>query len=161
EIWRRWQIPVYFYERAAKIRERDRLEKTRRTGFDGRPPDIGNIAAHPTAGAVMVGARRLLVAYNVDLATSDCEIAMAIAKRIRESSGGFRHVKAMGLYLASRGRAQVSMNLTNFPETPLNDVYEAIASLALEFGTSAVCGEIIGFIPRRAYEAAPEFFHRA
>jgi len=109
----------------------------------------------------MVGARGILIAYNVRLATRDDAIAQAIARKIRESSGGFPHVKAMGLYLPSRDCTQVSMNLTNFAETPLNRVFEAIASTARELGTEAGAGEIIGFIPRRAYEMAPEFFQRA
>jgi len=161
ELWRRHGVPVYFYEHAARSQERKRLERVRRKNFDGAPPDIGNIALHPKAGASMVGARRLLIAYNVDLATRDAAIAQTIAKQIRESSGGFPHVKAMGIYLASRDCAQVSMNLTNFAETPLNQVYDAIARAAREHGTQAVAGEIIGFIPRRAYEMAPEFFRHA
>ena len=91
----------------------------------------------------------------------DVAIAQTIARQIRESSGGFRYVKAMGLYLPSRDCAQVSMNLTNFEKTPLHLVYEMIAAVAKELGTEAVCGEIIGFIPRRAYEMAPEFFQKA
>ena len=161
EIWRRYGVPVYFYESAAHSPERKRLERVRRKEFDGAPPDIGTIAAHPTAGASMVGARGFLIAYNVDLATRDVAIAQTIARKIRESSGGFPNVKAMGIYLASRDRAQVSMNLTNFVETPLDRVYEAISSAARDHGTEAVAGEIIGFIPRRAYEMAPEFFRRA
>jgi glutamate formiminotransferase len=161
EIWRRHGVPVYFYERSARTPERKRLERVRRKEFDGAPPDIGNLAAHPKAGASMVGARGLLVAYNVQLATGDAATAQTIAKRIRASSGGFPHVKAMGIYLASRDCAQVSMNLTNFAETPLNSVYDTIAALAQELGTEAVAGEIIGFIPRAAYEMAPEFFRHA
>ena len=94
EIWSRFGVPVYFYEEAARIPERRALQHVRRTGFDGRPPDVGDIAAHPTAGAVMVGARRFLIAYNINLATRDVKIAKAIARRIRQSSGGFRFVKA-------------------------------------------------------------------
>ena len=165
EIWRRFGVPVYFYERSARTPGRLRLEKVRRREFDGAPPDIGNLSAHPmghpTAGASMVGARGFLVAYNVDLATRDAAIAQTIARKIRASSGGFPHVKAMGIYLASRDCAQVSMNLTNFAETPLDRVYETIAALAREHGTEAVAGEIIGFIPRRAYEMAREFFRHA
>jgi glutamate formiminotransferase len=161
EIWRRFGVPVYFYEHAARNPGRRRLEKVRRREFDGSPPDVGTVASHPTAGACVVGARGLLIAYNVDLATRDATIAQAIARKIRASSGGFPHVKAMGIYLASRDCAQVSMNLTNFAETPLDRVYEAIAALAREHGTEAVAGEIIGFIPRRAYEMAPEFFRHA
>ncbi|MGH9648382.1 MAG: glutamate formimidoyltransferase [Bryobacteraceae bacterium] len=161
EIWQRFGVPVYFYERSARTPGRLRLEKVRRREFDGAPPDIGNLAAHPKAGASMVGARGLLVAYNVDLATRDAAIAQTIARKIRASSGGFAHVKAMGIYLASRDCAQVSMNLTNFAETPLDRVYETIASMARDLGTRAVAGEIIGFVPRRAYEMAPEFFRHA
>ncbi|MBZ5631773.1 MAG: glutamate formimidoyltransferase [Acidobacteriia bacterium] len=161
EIWRRCGVPVYFYEHAARSPGRQRLERVRRKDFDGAPPDVGNLAAHPTAGASMVGARGILIAYNVQLATRDAAIAQAIARKIRESSGGFPHVKAMGIYLASRDCAQVSMNLTNFAETPLERVYETIASAAREHGTEAVAGEIIGFIPRRAYEMAPKFFRHA
>ena len=161
EIWRRHGVPVYFYEHAARSAGRRRLEKVRKRGFDGAPPDVGTLAAHPKAGASMLGARRFLIAYNVDLATRDPAIAQAIARKIRESSGGFPHVKAMGIYLASRDCTQVSMNLTNFAETPLNRVYDAIAAAAREAGTEAVAGEIIGFIPRRAYEMAPEFFRHA
>jgi glutamate formiminotransferase len=161
EIWQRYGVPVYFYERSARIPGRLRLEKVRRREFDGAPPDIGNLAAHPNAGASMVGAREILIAYNVDLATRDATVAQAIARKIRASSGGFPHVKAMGIYLASRDCAQVSMNLVNFAETPLESVYDAISRFARELGTEAVAGEIIGFIPRRAYEMAPEFFRRA
>jgi glutamate formiminotransferase len=161
EIWRRSGVPVYFYEQAARSPGRRRLEKVRRREFDGAPPDAGNLASHPKAGASMVGARGFLIAYNVQLATSDTAIAQSIARKIRESSGGFRYVKAMGIYLASRDCAQVSMNLTNFAETPLEQVYDSIAAAAREYGTEAVAGEIIGFIPRRAYEMAPEFFRRA
>jgi glutamate formiminotransferase len=161
EIWRRHGVPIYFYEHAARSPQRRRLEKVRKRGFDGAPPDVGTLAAHPRAGASMVGARRLLIAYNVQLATHDAAIAQTIAKKIRESSGGFPHVKAMGIYLASRDCAQVSMNLVDFEHTPLDRVYEAISSVARELGTEAVAGEIIGFIPRRAYEMAPEFFRHA
>ncbi len=161
EIWRRCGVPVYFYEHAARSPQRRRLEKVRRREFDGAPPDIGTVAAHPKAGASMVGARGFLIAYNVQLATRDATVAQAIARKIRASSGGFPHVKAMGIYLASRDCAQVSMNLTNFAETPMDRVYDAISSAAREHGTEALAGEIIGFIPRRAYEMAPEFFQRA
>jgi len=161
EIWRRYRVPVYFYDHAARNPGRRRLEKVRRREFDGSPPDIGSVASHPTAGASVVGARGLLIAYNVQLATRDAAIAQAIARKIRASSGGFPYVKAMGIYLASRDCAQVSMNLTNFAETPLNRLYDTIAAAARELGTEAIAGEIIGFIPRRAYEMAPEFFRHA
>jgi glutamate formiminotransferase len=161
EIWKRFGVPVYFYEAAALTPGRQRLEKVRRKGFDGLPPDIGTIQAHPTAGGSMIGARPILIAYNVLLETEDAGIARAIAKRIRDSSGGFPHVKAIGLYLASHGRAQVSMNLTRFSETPLDQVFETIESEAVRMGSSVVAGELIGFIPRRAFEMWPSFFKRA
>jgi len=161
EIWRRFGVPVYFYEAAARIPERRRLEKVRRQGFDGQPPDIGDIAVHPRAGAAMVGARNFLIAFNVNLDTADPEIARAIARNIRESSGGFRYVKAIGTYLASQSSAQVSMNLTNFAETPLDLLYETIREEAMRLGTTIRSSELIGFVPRRAFEQAPEFFRRA
>jgi len=161
EIWRRFGVPVYFYESAACSLERKRLERVRRRGFDGNPPDIGDIAAHVSAGAAVVGARDLLIAYNVNLATADPEIALAIARRIRESSGGFPYVKAMGRFLKSRGCAQISMNLTNFALTPLDLVYDAICAEAAARGTGIASSQIIGFVPRKAFEMSPEFFQRA
>ncbi len=160
EIWRRFGVPVYFYEAAAKNPSRKGLEKTRRAGFDGRPPDIGDLAEHATAGAAMVGARNFLIAYNINLATADAAIAKQIAVKIRGSSGGFPFVKAMGLHLASLGRAQVSMNLTNFAEIPLDDLYAAVESEAARLGTAIAESELIGFIPRAAYEKSPAFFKR-
>lgn len=161
QIWRRFGIPVYFYEFAARASNRRRLEKIRKTGFDGAPPDVGSVASHPVAGAVMAGARSFLVAYNVDLETADVDIAKAIARRVRESSGGFKGVKAMGLYLDSRGCAQVSMNLTDFANTPLDRVFATIEAEAARLGTSVRAGEIIGFIPQAAFLQAPDFFRHA
>jgi glutamate formiminotransferase len=161
ELWERHRIPVYFYEAAALTPGRQRLEKVRRSEFDGLPPDVGDMSAHPNWGASMVGARNFLIAYNVLLETPDIAIARAIAKKIRASSGGFPNVKAIGLYLAADDRAQVSMNLTNFAETPLDKVLAAIDSEAQRLGTRAAQGELIGFVPRRAYEMFPTFFKRA
>jgi glutamate formiminotransferase len=161
ELWKRCGVPAYFYGEAAKQAGRARLERVRRSGFDSGRPDVGDIAAHPTAGASMVGARGFLIAYNVDLATADAGVAREIAKQIRESSGGFRHVKAMGLYLASRACAQVSMNLTDFAATPLEAVLEAIRVAAERLGTSVASSEVIGFVPLQAYRQAPQFFEYA
>jgi glutamate formiminotransferase len=161
EIWERAGVPVYFYGQAAVRESRRRLEKVRRPGFDGMPQDVGTIASHPTAGASVVGAREFLLAFNVDLKTSDVGVANEIARRIRESSGGFAHVKAIGLYLDSRRRAQVSMNLTDFAATRLEDVYHAIASGAAELGTSVADCEVIGFVPEQAYRQDRAFFVRA
>ena len=161
EIWRRFGVPVYFYESAAHEAGRKRLERVRRRGFDGKPPDVGDIASHPTAGASVVGARGFLIAFNVNLSTPDAAAAQAIASKIRESSGGFRFVKAMGRYLASRDCAQVSMNLTNFFETPLDQLYAAICAEAARLGTTVRSTQLVGFVPRRAFDMAPEFFRRA
>lgn len=155
-IWQRAGVPVYFYGQAAQIESRRRLEHVRRTGFDGAPQDVGDHAIHPTAGASMVGAREFLVAYNVLLDTPDLELAKSIAREIRESSGGMKYVKALGLYLAHRQRAQVSMNLVNFRETDLDAVWDAIARRA-----PVVAGEIIGFVPQAAYRKHPRFFEHA
>lgn len=156
QLWRRFGIPAYFYESAARTPERRRLERVRRREFDGKPPDVGDIAAHESAGASVIGARDFLIAFNVNLAAAEVEVARRIAKKIRESSGGFPYVKAMGRYLASRGCAQVSMNLTNFAETPLDRVYEAIR----EEAAVASC-RLIGFVPQKAFDMFPAFFRRA
>ena len=153
EIWSRFGIPVYFYEHAALRPERRPLQHTRRPGFDGRPPDIGAIAAHATAGAVMVGARGFLIAFNARLKTADVAAARAIASKIRESSGGLKGVKAIGLYLTSQGRAQVSMNLI---DADLDAVYSAISAVA-----EIEAWELIGYVPRSIYDRFPAFFHRA
>jgi len=161
EIWNRFHVPVYFYESAAIITGRKRLERVRRPGFDGLPPDVGDVTAHRTAGAAVVGARQLLIAFNVNLATRDVKIAQAIAKKIRESSGGFSFVKAIGLPLASRDCAQVSMNFVNFSETPFDQVWDAVVREAVRLGTSVASSQLIGFVPLRAFEQAPAFFKRA
>jgi glutamate formiminotransferase len=161
EIWNRFQVPVYFYESAALMAGRKRLERIRRPGFDGLPPDVGEVATHPTAGAAVVGARGLLIAFNINLATRDVAIAQAIAKKIRESSGGFPFVKALGLRLASRDCAQVSMNFVNFAKTSFDQVWDAVVREAARLGTSVASSQLIGFVPRRAFEQSPEFFQRA
>ena len=160
-IWDRFRVPVYFYESAAKIAGRKRLERVRRPGFDGLPPDVGDIGAHPTAGAAVVGARGFLIAFNINLTTPDLDAARAIARTIRESSGGFQFVKAIGLPLASRDCAQVSINFVNFAETPFAQVWGAVAREAALLAVGVACSELIGFIPRRAFDQAPEFFGRA
>ena len=109
----------------------------------------------------MVGARRFLIAYNINLATADASIAQTIARKIRASSGGFPFVKALGLHLPSGGHAQVSMNLTNYAEIPLERLYETVGHEAARLGTTITGSELIGFVPRQAYELAPSFFERA
>jgi glutamate formiminotransferase len=124
------------------------------------PPDVGDIAEHSTAGAAVVGARNFLIAYNINLATPNTAAAKAIAAKIRESSGGFPFVKALGLHLKTPDCAQVSMNLTNFEEIPLDALYEEVAREAARLGTSIAESELIGFIPQAAYDKAPAFFRR-
>ena len=168
EIWGRYRIPVYFYEAAAMKPERVNLEDVRRGQFEGlreeafrnpdRSPDIGEPRLHPTAGAVAVGARKFLIAYNIHLDTPDVTIAKKIAKAIRFSSGGLRYVKAMGVELKSRGLAQVSMNLTDFERTPLHRVFEMVKSEAERYGCAVVGSEIVGLIPRKAIELTAEFY---
>ncbi len=140
EIWQRFRVPVYFYEAAAAKPERVNLENIRRGQFEGlreaaatdsgRAPDVGEPRLHPTAGATAVGARKFLIAYNIYLNMPDAAIAKQIAKTIRFSSGGFPYVKAMGLYVQSRDLAQVSMNLTDFEQTPIHKVFEAVRQQA-------------------------------
>jgi len=166
KIWSRLGIPVYFYEHAASSSERRPLQRMRRRGFEqlredhaAHPADLGE-APHPTAGATLVGARDFLVAYNIVLDSNDLAIARRIAAAIRESSGGFPFVKALGLYLPSSDRVQVSMNLTNFAAIPLADVYTAVESRAGIEGTSIFENELIGFVPQRAFDLAPEIYRR-
>ncbi len=166
EIWKRYQIPVYLYEAAATTPERQNLETIRRGQFEGiraeittnpaRKPDFGDPRVHPTAGTTAVGARKFLIAYNVFLGTPDVQIAKSIAKAIRFSSGGLRFVKSAGFLV--RGMAQVSMNLTDFEQTPIQRVFEMVKREAARYGVSPVSSEIVGLIPRRALEAAAEWF---
>src|ERR1700757_1381182 len=166
EIWKRYQIPVYLYEAAARIPERQGLENIRRGQFEGiraeiatnpaRRPDIGEPRVHPTAGATVVGARKFLIAYNVFLNTPDVDIAKKIAKAVRFSSGGLRFVKGAGFLV--RGQAQVSMNLTDFEQTPIHRVFETVKREAARYGATPVSSEIVGLIPKKALEEAAEWF---
>jgi glutamate formiminotransferase/formiminotetrahydrofolate cyclodeaminase len=166
EIWRRFKIPVYLYESAATHPDRQNLENIRRGQFEGlreevatnpaRRPDFGEARLHPTAGATVVGARKALIAYNVFLNTKDVEIAKKIAKAIRFSSGGLRYVKAAGFEV--RGLAQVSMNLTDFEQTPIARVFEFVKREAARYGVMPLSSEIVGLIPKKALEQAAEWF---
>src|SRR5215470_3973507 len=168
EIWKRYRIPVYFYEAAAMRPERVNLENVRRGQFEGlrdemkkgceREPDVGDPKVHPTAGVSVVGARKFLVAYNVNLNTPDVSIANKIAKAIRFSSGGLRYVKSMGVDLKGRNLAQVSINLTDFEQTPMHRVYEMVKREAARYGAMPVGSEIVGLIPKKAIEMAADYF---
>src|SRR5947209_9932200 len=125
-----------------------------------RDPDIGDPMCHPTAGAIVTGARKFLIAYNVNLNTPDLSIAKRIAKTIRHSSGGFRYVKSMGVTLGSRNLAQVSINLTDFEQTPMHLVFETVRREAERYGVPVVGSEIVGLIPKKAIEMSAEYFLR-
>jgi glutamate formiminotransferase / formiminotetrahydrofolate cyclodeaminase len=162
EIAERFGIPVYLYEAAATRPERTNLENIRKGQFEGvrdeiqtnpdRRPDFGESRIHPTAGAVVVGARKPLIAYNINLDTPDIVIAKQIAKRIRFSSGGFPCVKAMGVLLKERNLAQVSMNLTDYETTSIKVVFDAVSREAAAAGVGVVGSEIIGLIPQKALD---------
>src|SRR6202795_1080055 len=168
EIWSRYRIPVYFYEAAATRPDRVNLENVRRGQFEGlreelkknheRQPDIGEPKLHPTAGASVGGGRKFLIAYNVNLNTSDVSIANKIAKAIRFSSGGLRYVKSMGVELKARNLAQVSINLTDFEQTPMHRVYEMVKREAARYGAIPVGSEIVGLIPKKAIEMTADYF---
>jgi len=157
-------IPVYLYEESATAESRRNLATVRKGEFEGfaekiiRPewrPDFGEAKIHPTAGVVAVGAREFLIAYNVDLATSDLSVAKEIARAVRFSSGGLRYVKALGFPLAERGIVQVSMNLTNFKKTPILRVFELVKREAERRGVMVIGSEIVGTVPRAAlYDVA-------
>jgi glutamate formiminotransferase/formiminotetrahydrofolate cyclodeaminase len=166
QVWKRHKIPVYLYEAAATSPERQNLENIRRGQFEGiraeiatnpaRKPDFGEAALHPTAGACVVGARKFLIAYNIFLNTADVEIAKKVAKAVRFSSGGLRFVKAAGFLV--RGQAQVSMNLTDFEQTPIHRVFEAVRAEAARYGALPQSSEIVGLIPKKALEQTAEWF---
>ncbi len=160
-------LPVYFYEWAARPGRRDMLPDLRRGGYErfatlpltgDYAPDEGPAAAHPSAGIAIVGARGPLVAYNIDLATSEVEAAQRIAwsiRRKRDRRPELEGVRALGLYLTSRDRAQVSMNLTHPAQTPLPSVYAFVRDEAQKLGTEVAESEIIGVIPRAALGGQP------
>jgi glutamate formiminotransferase len=168
EIWRRFGVPVFFYEAAAARPDRANLEDVRRGQFEGlkdavrqesaRRPDLGGPGLHPTAGACAVGARKFLVAYNIYFNSTDVAMARAIAREIRAASGGLKGVKAMGVL--AHGRAQLSMNITDFQATPISQVYRAVASLALRYKTAIAEGEVIGLIPEAACERESEWMRQ-
>ncbi|MGB6544612.1 MAG: glutamate formimidoyltransferase [Candidatus Acidiferrales bacterium] len=168
DIWRRYRIPVYFYGAAALRPERVHLENIRRGQFEGlsgaelehdpeRAPDVGEAKLHRTAGAVAVGARKFLIAFNINLDTADLSVARQIARAVRASSGGLPHVKAIGVDLKSRGLAQVSMNLTDFEQTPLDRVFRAVEIEAARLGCGIVESEIVGLAPQQAIETIGGF----
>ena len=158
-IWNELNVPVYFYADSATNEERKKLPNIRKGEFEGLVekmkdpnwhPDIGNPNPHPTAGANVIGVREFLIAYNINLATSDVSIAEKIAKSIRESSGGLMYLQARGFYLEDKNCAQVSMNILNFKKLPLYRVYEIVKMEAEKYGTYIKESELVGLIPLKA-----------
>jgi glutamate formiminotransferase len=168
-VWKELSIPSFLYESSATRPERANLAAVRKGQFEGMPekllleewaPDYGERKVHPTAGISAIGARSPLVAFNVNLNTSDVGIANAIAKTIRASNGGYKFCKAIGVMLEGRDIAQVSMNMVNCEGTPLYRVFEAIRAEAKRWGVSIIGSEIIGLTPAKALVDCAEYYLR-
>ncbi|MCR5034466.1 MAG: glutamate formimidoyltransferase [Clostridia bacterium] len=160
-------LPVFLYEDSATAKHRQNLAKIRKGQFEGMAekvkeekwcPDFGGARIHPTGGVVAVGARPPLIAFNINLATDNVEIAKKIANIIREVKGGFKCVKAMGLLLEERNVAQVSINMTNYSITPLHRVLELVRREAARYGVNVIGTEVIGLAPMRAFLDAAEYY---
>jgi glutamate formiminotransferase len=163
----RFGVPVYLYEEASADPARKNLEDIRRGEFEGLAakiaspdwrPDFGPSRPHPSAGASAIGARMPLIAYNINLSTDRLEVAKTIAAAVRFSSGGYRYVKALGIKLDDRGIVQVSMNLTNYEETPIFRVFETVKREAARYGVSILESEFVGLVPAAALVGASEFY---
>lgn len=168
EIWQRCGIPVYFYEAAAARPDRANIDDLRRGQFEGlrdavrkdaaRRPDLGETSLHPTAGACAVGARKFLVEYTVAFDSSDVAMVRAIAREMRAASGGLKGVKATGS--VARGRAQLSLHITDFKVTPLSQVFQTVSRLALRHKAEPIEGEVIGLVPEAACERESEWMRQ-
>jgi glutamate formiminotransferase len=158
ELWKKLKLPVYFYGEAAKIGERKELPYVRRGGFAAlkaeidkpeRRPDVGH-GLHVTAGAVSVGVRDFLIAYNVNLDTRDLDIAKSIAKNIREKNGGLPGIRALGVEMESRGNTQVTINIVDHKKTSFKKVFNEVSRWAKEYEVKVIGSEIVGMIPKDA-----------
>jgi len=163
----KFALPIFLYEAAASNVERQNLANIRKGEFEGFgekikdpkwKPDFGPCKIHPTAGATVIGAREYLIAFNINLATSDIKIADKIARAVRGSSGGLVNVKAMGVELSGRGIVQVSMNMVNHKKTPLFRAFEMVRSEAERYGVNVVGSEIIGLTPMEALITCADHF---
>lgn len=168
EIWETLRVPVFFYAEAAASPDRRRLPDIRKGEYEALTqrladpawaPDVGAAQPHPTAGVTVVGARRPLIAYNINLTTDDVEIARKVAKAVRESSGGLLNVQAMGVTSES-GRAQVSMNFLDYTKTPVHRAFELVRIEAARYGVDILESEIVGLIPLEAVVDAARFYLR-
>ncbi len=167
-IWQELSIPVYFYERAALRPDRVRLEHVRGKGFEwlreeietnpDRAPDVGDSRLHETAGAIVIGARPFLIAFNVNLRTNNLAIARSIAREVRERDGGLPFVKALGFELHSRGVVQVSMNLVDYQHTGVERAFEAVRKAAHNRQVEVLSAEIVGLVPRAALDRNAAYF---
>ena len=163
-------IPVFFYERAALRPDRVNLEDVRRGALEllreeialdpKRAPDLGPLRVHETAGAIAVGARPFLIAFNVNLGTTDVSIARKIARAVRARGGGLPFVKALGFELRTRGLVQVSMNLVNYEVTGITEAYEAVLREAEQAGVEIVSTEIVGLVPEKALDRSAKYFQK-
>ena len=167
QLYERFGVHVYFYGYAARNDQGVELPDVRRGGYEGLAnkmacaegaPDVGGTEFNMRSGATAVGARDLLVAYNINLACDDLLLVRHIASRIREKGGGLKHVRAIGVILKGRGLAQVSINLTNCKETPLKAVFDRVKTLAAEAGAQILESELIGLAPKCAFAGTkPEY----
>jgi glutamate formiminotransferase len=163
-------IPVFFYERAALRTDRVNLEDVRRGAFEllreqiatqpNRFPDVGPLRVHETAGAIAIGARPFLIAFNINLRTTDVSIARSIARVVRARQGGLPFLKALGFELSSRGLAQVSMNIVNYEVTGITQAYEAVRRESERLGVEVVSTEIVGLVPAKALDRSAEYFQK-
>jgi glutamate formiminotransferase/glutamate formiminotransferase/formiminotetrahydrofolate cyclodeaminase len=169
-IARELAIPVFFYERAALRTDRVNLEDVRRGALEllreqiavnpERAPDLGPLRVHETAGAIAIGARPFLIAFNVNLRTTDVSIARNIARVMRARQGGLPFLKALGFELSSRGLVQVSMNIVNYEVTGITEAYEAVRRQAERLGVEIVSTEIVGLVPAKALDRSAEYFQK-
>lgn len=160
-------LPVFLYEQSASAKHRENLATIRKGGFEGMTkkmkdaewqPDFGPKVPHPTAGCVAVGARMPLIAYNINLNTSDLDIAKSIAKKVRHIGGGLRFCKAMGVELKEKVTTQVSMNLTDYKRTTIYSAHEMVRMEAQRYGVSITGAEIVGLIPMEAITDVAEYY---
>ena len=163
-------IPVFFYERAALKPDRVNLEDVRRGALEllreqiavepARAPDVGPLVVHETAGAIAVGARPFLIAFNVNLKTHDVAVARQIARTVRARHGGLPFVKALGFDFSTRGLVQVSMNLVNYETTGMTQAYNAVRDEAERLGVEIDSTEIVGLVPEKALDREAEYFEK-
>jgi len=169
QVGEKLNIPVYLYEAAAKTPARTKLPDVRKGEYEGlktaittpeRQPDFGPARMHPSAGATVIGARQFLIAYNINLSTSDVNIAKKIAAAIREAKGGYKYCRAMGVMIEERNMAQVTINMVDYTGTPLHRVFETVKSEAARYGVNVIGSEIVGMVPLQALIDTADFYLR-